>query len=132
MVKSGFVVEVGEKLVKVRIERQSACGGNCAGCLGCPADAKIIECPYRGSLVKGDRVKLVMSDGKFFKNVFWGYGLPTLMTVFGAAAGYVIFNKEGASVLGAALGLAAGLLAARLIFKRKNTEITAVAADKIG
>ena len=46
MVKSGFVVEVGEKLVKVRIERQSACGGNCAGCLGCPANAKIIECPY--------------------------------------------------------------------------------------
>ena len=132
MVKSGFVVEVGEKLVKVRIERQSACGGNCAGCLGCPADAKIIECPYCGSLAKGDRVKLVMSDGRFFKNVFWGYGLPTLMTVFGAAAGYVIFKKEGASVLGAALGLAAGLLAARLIFKRKNTEITAVAADKIG
>ena len=131
MVKSGFVVEVGEKLVKVRIERQSACGGNCAGCLGCPADAKIIECPYCGSLAKGDRVKLVMSDGRFFKNVFWGYGLPTVFLIAGAALGFAIFKKEGASVLGAVLGLALGLALARLVFKRRSTEIVAVLADKI-
>lgn len=131
MVQRGYVTEVGDKFVKVRIERQSACGGNCASCLGCPAEAKIIECPYRGKLVKGDRVELVIEDKRFFKNVFWGYGLPTVFLIAGAALGFAIFKKEGASVLGAVLGLALGLALARLVFKRRSTEIVAVLADKI-
>lgn len=129
MIQKGYVTEVGEEFVKVRIERESACGGNCASCLGCPAEAKIIECPYTGKLVKGDRVELVMKDGRFFKNIFWGYILPVILAVGGAAGGFTIFQKEGASVLGAAMGIGLGLLAARFVFKSKKTEIIAVLAD---
>ena len=96
MVQRGYVTEVGDKFVKVRIERQSACGGNCASCLGCPAEAKIIECPYRGKLVKGDRVELVMEDKRFFKNVFWGYGLPT--------AGVCNIQERGSICFGCGFG----------------------------
>lgn len=130
MIQKGYVTEVGEGYVKVRVERQSACGGNCASCLGCPSDAKIVKCPCRGTVVKGDTVELVMDGGRFFKNIFWGYILPTVLTVAGAAAGYILTKKEGASVLGAGLGLAAGLALDRIIFRRKETEIVAVPTDR--
>ncbi len=125
MEQIGYVTEVLGDTIKVRVDRESSCGGNCVSCKGCPTSAVIVECKTIGDIEKGDRVKIVLPDRKFFKNVFLGYGLSVILMVAGAVFGYIMFHSEGASVLGTALGLALGLIIQRLIFKGKSDELIA-------
>lgn len=125
----GYVTEVLDDTIKVRVDRESSCGGNCVSCKGCPASAVIVECKTNGDIEKGDRVKIVLPNRKFFKNIFLGYGLSIILMVAGAVLGYVIFQSEGASVLGTALGLALGLIMQRLIFRGRSDELIATKCE---
>lgn len=129
MEQIGYVTEALGDTIKVRVDRESSCGGNCVSCKGCPASAVIVECRTNDNIEKGDRVKIVLPDRKFFKNVFLGYGLPIILMVMGAVLGYIILHSEGASVLGTVLGLALGLIMQRLIFKGKSDELIATKCD---
>ena len=129
MEQIGYVTEVLGDTVNVRVDRESSCGGNCVSCKGCPASAVIVECKTGGDIEKGDRVKIVMPNRKFFKNVFLGYGLSIILMVAGAVLGYVMFHSEGASVLGTVLGLAIGLIIQRFIFKGRGDELIATKCE---
>ncbi len=132
MKQYGFVVEKCENSIKVRVDRESSCGGNCVSCKGCPSSAVILECNGDPELQKGDRVLLVMPNRKFYGNLFLGYGQIIIWMVAGAVLGYCLFKSETASVLGLVSGLAVGLVIARFFFggSKKIKQITAIKADK--
>ena len=130
MEQTGYVTKVNKDRVFVRVDRESSCGGNCVSCKGCPTSAVIVECAMRGDLKIGDTVRLVMPAKSFFINVFWGYGLMTILAIFGSISAYLIFLTEAASVLGLIAGIAGGLLISRFVFKNKNGDIIAVLYEK--
>lgn len=125
----GFVTEVLENKVMVRVVRKSSCGGNCADCGGCSNNTVTIECLTDEPLEVGDIVRLDMKNKTFFRNIFWGYGQTILFTVSGAFFGYKFFASDGASVLGAGIGLCFGIILAKLIFSKKKNDIFARKAD---
>lgn len=129
MEQIGYVTEVLDDAVKVRIDRESSCGGNCVSCKGCPVGTVIVECRKNGDIEKGDRVRILLPNRKFFNNVFLGYGMSIIFMLAGAIFGYIIFHGEGASVLGTAIGLILGLIMQRLIFKRKGDELIATKCE---
>ncbi len=125
MVQTGYVVEVTETGAKVRVDRESACGGNCVSCKGCPTSAVIVECVTLEKVAVGEVVELTMKSSRFFKNAALGYGLLTVLMLLGATCGYTIFKSEGASVFGAAIGIVIGLLALKVCFKKNKSQIEA-------
>ncbi len=129
MKQYGYVTEVLDDKVKIRVIRESSCGGNCVSCKGCPTDAVMVECVTDEAFSAGEKVTLIMKDKAFYNGLFWGYGQVILLTVILAVLGYVIFKTELASVLGAALGLCLGLTLAKLIFRNRKSEIKVEKAD---
>ena len=124
MENKGFVTEVLGDIVKVRVARESACGGNCAGCHGCPADAVIVECKTNDTLFNvGDDVIVTMSRKSFFQGVFGCYGLMTILMILCAVIGYSIWKSEIASVIGGFLGLAVGGIFMKIISAQKELEV---------
>lgn len=123
MEQTGYVTEINGDRVKVRADRESACGGNCVSCKGCPTSAIIIECKTDLDLEIGDTVTLIMPNGVFYKNAFVGYGIMTILTISGAFAGFALFESEGASVLGALAGIFTGLFLTKLLSAKDSPEI---------
>ncbi len=129
MVQTGYVVELTDCGAKVRVDRESACGGNCVSCKGCPASAVIVECTVSEKLSIGDEVRLVMDNGSFFKNAALGYGLPIVLMIVGAVVGYFALKSEGASVLGAITGVVLGMMALKIGFKNRKIRIMATRTE---
>ena len=129
MEQIGYVTEVLGDSIKVRVDRESSCGGNCVSCKGCPTSAVIVECKINGDIEKGDKVKITLPNRKFFRNAALGYGLSVILMIAGAVIGYIMLHSEGASVIGTALGLALGLILQRLIFKGKTDELIATKCE---
>lgn len=107
MQQFGYVVGVDKNIVTIKINRESACGGNCVSCGGCKKGACImIECIYKEQepVQTGDTVIVTMDNKSFFKNAFLCYGLEIFGIIAGAVVGYMIMHKELASFIGAVLG----------------------------
>ncbi len=125
MEQKGYVTEIKNGIAKIRVDRNSACGGHCVSCKGCPISAVIVECAAPDDISVGDIMVLNMPTAGFFKNAFWGYGFVTISIICGAILGYIIKQSDGASVLGAAVGLILGLLLVKIIFRKFKPEISA-------
>lgn len=127
MKQKGYVTEITDGMARVKVSRDSACGGNCVSCKGCPSNSVIVDCRIDGNINVGDCVELTMPNGSFFKGVYFGYIQMTLLMLLGAIVGYRIFGFDGASLIGAAVGLAIGIFLAKFVFsaKRNKTDITA-------
>ena len=104
----GYVKEVSEKTITVAVPRQSACGGNCSGCKGCPSDTAIVTCDRDDEFSVGQQVMVEMGKGSFFGGIFLTYGVMTITLFSGAVIGYLLFRNELASVLGGILGVISG------------------------
>ena len=125
MEQFGYVMDITDTEVKIRVMRESACGGNCTGCHGCPSGVVEITCPIDPEhLVKiGDKVTLEMPAVFFFKNAFWSYGIMTIFFLCGAILGYFISRKESGSIIGAFVGLVVAVLIMRKINSLNNSKI---------
>ena len=117
--QTGYVVAKQNGEVKIRVLRESACGGNCSGCHGCPANAIFVtvkddpEQPFQ----VGEAVVLQMSSKQFLGGTLGSYGIMTLLILLGAIGGYAMTKQEGASVLGALLGVLMGTLWIKFVFR---------------
>lgn len=120
MEQTGYVTEINNGKIKVRVDRESACGGNCVSCKGCPADAIIVECDAPCGVKVGDIVKLTMPTKHFYFRAMLGYGIPVVFIIVGAVLGYTATKNDGVSIIGAAVGLVLGLLVAKLLTPKKN------------
>lgn len=123
MEKSGYVVQASEGKAKIRIHRESSCGGDCGRCGGCGSDEVVIETENSLNLKAGETVKVIMDNKKFLRRAALGYGSLVAVMILGGILGYEIFQSEAASVLFVAGFLAITLLVLKRSFKGKTAEI---------
>lgn len=123
MEKNGYVVTANEKTAKIRVSRESACGGNCSHCKGCGTDAIIFEIENSMDFKEGEIVKVTMDDSKFLKKSFLGYGLLVVLIIAGGILGYTIFKNEFASFVFILAFLFIGLFVLRKNFKERFSDI---------
>ncbi len=123
MIKTGYVIGADEKIVKIRVHRESACGGNCAHCNGCESGEVVIEAENIIGAKIGETVKILMEDKAFLKNTLWGYGALVFALILGGILGYEIFKTDFASAICAFSFLGIVLLIYRIGFKNHKTNI---------
>ena len=122
MEQIGYVTQVTDGVAKIRVDRESACGGNCAGCHGCPQNAVIISLKddKDNPFVVGEKVYLNMKNSHFFTGLFKSYGVLIVTMLIGAILGYCLSKTEGLSVLGGFIGLVIGGIIVRLVNNREQ------------
>ncbi|GEM_PF-1190955 len=123
MEQTGYVTDITDKKITIRIKRQSACGGNCASCGGCINGAELsVECDYNQNepVNVGDTVTVIMDNKSFFKNVFFCYGLAALGIIFGAVIGFCVSHNELTSFFGAIIGFVTVAAFLHFFDKRKT------------
>ena len=115
MEQVGYVARIDETEIIIRVARESACGGNCGACHGCPSDAILVACPNddKQPYFIGEEVRLRMPSETFLSGTLLSYGLMTVAMLLGAILGYVVTNAEFGSVLGTFAGFAVGVLGMR-------------------
>lgn len=85
-----------------------ASGGIVEGALGQPG--KHLLClPNTIHARPGDAVVIRARDGTILRAVWMAYGLPLLLALAGAAAGFELVGSEPAALIGMLSGLAAGI-----------------------
>ncbi len=92
--EKGEVVSEEGEFVRVRIYRESACGGNCADCGGCGKKEHIVYAKNPSGAKKGDRVRVLMHKNKILKAAFLAYIFPLFALIAGYCAIYAITKKE--------------------------------------
>ena len=83
MTGEGIVVKTDGKNAIVRIEKKSACSGECSSCGLCENPVYNVEVTNEAGAKTGDRVRLYMPTGKVCASAFLVYMLPILI-VFAA------------------------------------------------
>ena len=130
MKQYGYVTDVQQNRAKIRVVRESSCGGNCVSCKGCPTEAVFVECMTEKNLQKGDKVVLTMPTKTFFKGMLLGYGQTVVLMIIGAILGYKFFGNEISSIIGMFGGLVLGLAVSKVFSSKDRYEIKAEKADK--
>lgn len=116
----GIVTQIKDGTAKVRIDRESACGGNCSSCNGCPSGAVIIDIENAEELKVGDKVKLTLDNKEFLKSALIGYGVMVVFMVVSAVLGYMFLNNESASVICGLFGLVIGFFILKVIYRNQT------------
>ena len=122
MEQTGYVVSVSGGAAKVRVDRESACGGNCVSCKGCPASAVIVDVADELGLRKGDVVTLYEDTKKVIKYAAIGYGLMAVLLVVGAVVGFILTQRDIMAIIGAAVALLVGFLIVKIFFRNVDTQ----------
>lgn len=122
MEQTGYVLESKNGIAKVRVERESSCGGNCVSCKGCPTGAVIVDAKDTIGLSRGDVVTLFEDTKKVIGYAVVGYGLMALLLVVGAVIGYIITKNDVLSLVSAAVFLLLGFLIVKLLFRNVKSE----------
>lgn len=120
MEQKGIVVRIDGGNAKIRIDRQSMCGGNCASCKGCPSEVVLITVENNLGLSIGDEVILTSDTKGVLLAAFVGYVGLSVCLIGGAVLGYIWGGTEVMATLGAVLGIGAGFLALKLIYSKKE------------
>lgn len=113
----GEVVAVENGVAKVRLEVAAACGGcgSRGSCASGGAAERVIEMHVSDHTRLGDRLAVSLPATALTLAALLGYLLPPLSLLAGAIVGALAFGGDLPAVLGALLGLSAGLLMVRLI-----------------
>ena len=115
------VISSVDGIARVEPTAQSGCGG-CASRSSCGVSGlgkyfsgrrKAIAVRCDADVRAGDELQLSMSEGDLLKAGLLAYVLPSVMAMAGAGAASSLGLGDGAAVLGATAGIAAGLLLGR-------------------
>ena len=115
--RGGRVVGFDGGQALVRLEASSGCGG-CGSRGTCASGgnaAQVIRMDLPAGTEPGDRVTLSLPSSSVALAALLGYLLPPAGLLVGAVGAATRYEGDAAAVLGAGLGLVAGLLLARLI-----------------
>ncbi len=125
MKNKGIISEINGEKAKIKVLRESACGGNCASCSGCELKNHYVEADIKKefdfSPKVGDEVQITMDDKLFYTYAIAGYGIFVLFLIVGAVLGWYLLRNENSAIIGGALGIAVAFFAVKLIFKNKKT-----------
>lgn len=115
--RRGEVVRIVRDRALIRLEPSPGCSacGNRGSCGSGDATSRMIEMALPARAQVGDMVTVNIQAGSLTRAALLGYLLPPVAMLAGAVAADQLYASDLAAVIGAALGLAAGVLAARLI-----------------
>ena len=100
MNKIGIVTELSGTEAKVRIQRPSACGENCASCkAGCVPTENDVWAVNEAGAKTGDKVELEMQDKRVLLAAALVYIIPLCMLFVGYAIGGIFFAGEEFKIL---------------------------------
>lgn len=91
MTGEGTVVKICGETAVVRIERKSACSGDCAACGLCENPVFEIEVSNSLNASPGDVVRLYMPTAKVYLTAFLVYMLP-LLAIFAIMGASLVFE----------------------------------------
>ena len=118
--RRGDVIGLADGLATIRLERAPACSG-CGSrgtCASGNAAEQIIQMPVPERTRLGDQLTVSLPSASLTLAALLGYLLPPVSLLLGAISAATCFEGDAAAVLGAGVGLAAGLLLVRLISGR--------------
>ncbi|MBO5364185.1 MAG: SoxR reducing system RseC family protein [Clostridia bacterium] len=89
MEQIGYVARIEDGIAKIRVDRESACGGNCSTCHGCPQTAVLVSYPdnQEHPFQVGEEVRVLMPTGKFFSGIMKSYGVLIFTVLAGTILG---------------------------------------------
>lgn len=104
-------------IATIRLERQTSCAqcGSRGTCAPDKTTEHTVNLRLTGNARVGEDVTVSTSSASIVFAAFLGYALPAFCLLIGAIAGGTFFGGDGAAVVGAALGVTAGLLGARAV-----------------
>ena len=127
MEKYGTVKNISDGYMNVTIQRDSACGDNCAACGLCGNSREMtIRLKNTGDFKAGDKIRLISSDKSFLKHSAAGYLSLTALLIAGAVIGSLC-GGDWMAFVGAIVGTAVGILVLRLFF----TDKLEIATEKV-
>ena len=109
MKETGMVIQATKEQATIQLIRQSACGGNCAGCGACPYQTTKVNVENKLGAKAGDRVELELKTKQVYQAAFLVYILPLLC--FFIAYFFMSYLQSSEN-----LCIFAGLLAAIAVF----------------
>lgn len=118
MEKTGVVVEIKNGYALVNIERDSACGDNCAACGLCSNREMTVKIKNDKNFVVGDLVRLKTDDKKFLRGSAIGYLSLTILLLAGGVIGSII-GGEWTAFFGALVMIGVGVVVLRKFFTKK-------------
>lgn len=106
----GTVVSIDKTYAKIKLDRKSMCGDNCASCGGmCGIRNTIIRAKNTVNALVGDTVLVQIPTNKGILAMFLTYGIPLIYMVV-MAVFMAIFLTERQGIILIALGLCAWAL----------------------
>lgn len=118
------VVSRDQGMARLRLESPVACGG-CRAQAACGGGReRVIEVALSPQLCAGDRVSLQMPEADLNRGALLAYLLPAITTLFGALL--LAGGGDALAVLGAASGLALGLVCLRLSARHSPGQVIRV------
>ncbi len=125
MEKTGIVAEIKNGYVYIKVERDSACGDNCAACGLCANREMMVKIKNTKKFVIGDEVMLKSDDSKFLKSSAIGYLSLTVLLLAGGMIGSLI-GGEWTAFVGALVMIGVGVVILRSFSKKMD-----IVAEKI-
>ena len=114
----------------VSVQRESACGGNCASCGGCASPQVLTVRAKNGACAAiGDRVVIESRSSQILRAAALVYLLPLVLLFLGYFLASALHVTESLCILSALAGLVLGLglvVAIGRSIKRRSVEIISV------
>lgn len=97
MQQRGYVSRADEKLAKIIIQRESACGHSCSSCGGGCNDNNSIILELENTLgaKKGEYVIVESKSSTILKTAFVAYVIPLMLMIAGVLLGMKVFERMG-------------------------------------
>ncbi|MBS1208401.1 MAG: positive regulator of sigma RseC/MucC [Proteobacteria bacterium] len=114
--RRGKVIAIHTDSIQVAMQPESACSA-CGARRACQGEAagRVFSLPLHPGLRCGDTVSLQMESGTLTLSALIAYLLPAITLILGAWCGEWLGQSDNFAMSGAALGLAGGMFAARLL-----------------
>lgn len=122
MTGEGTVVKINGECATVRIEKKSACSGECSSCGLCNNPVYDIDAKNIAGAAVGDKVILYMPTGRVYRAAFLVYMLPILAVFAVMGLCYMLSTPAYVTAPLCVLILAAWIYIIRIYNKRANLE----------
>ncbi|WP_227104340.1 SoxR reducing system RseC family protein [Intestinibacillus massiliensis] len=101
-------------LAEIEVQRQSACGHDCASCGGCGAPTERIQASAvnRAGAQVGETVTIEGDNKAVFRAAIMVYAVPLILFIALYAAARVLGQGEGVAALAGVAGFVVGILIA--------------------
>ncbi len=130
IVRRGEVISIVHDRALIRLEPAPGCGacGNRGSCDSGDAKSRLIEMAMPEKAQAGDIVTVNIPAASLSLAAMLGYLLPPVAMLVGAIVAEQLYSRDLAAVAGAALGLCAGVLVARLVSRFVFGNVATLAA----